>query len=87
MNEISKDEYLEHVERNLVPNSREEAYFESENYKRLGVIVKDLTDNDYQAITHKRVNINEYEFENSEHNLKSYDEAYEALEKLMSDSG
>lgn len=86
MNEISKDKYLEHVVRNLVPNSREEGYFESDNYKCLGVIVKDLTDNDYQAITHKRVNIDEYEFDNSEHDLRSFDEAYKALERLMSGS-
>lgn len=84
MNEISKNEYLERIVRNLVLNSREEGYFESGNYKCLGVIVKDLSDNDYHAITHKRITVDEYEFGNSEHALKSFDEARKVLERLMS---
>ena len=83
MNEIQQDKYLEHVARNLVSNSREEGYFESHSYERLGVIIKDLTDGDYQAITHKCMNGDDYEFDRSEHNLASYDEAYKALERLM----
>lgn len=83
MNEISRDEYLERIVRSQVPNSKEEGYFESQTYERLGVIVKDLTDGDYQVITHKRVDQDHYEFDHSEHNFNSYDEACEALEKLF----